>query len=132
MLGGGYLCTDNQQQQSHANKNTTTTIAQGNYLFLDDHPWTQLRPLFDETVFVDCPIDVAMRRVTARQLAIGLAPEVSAARVAGNDRPNAEMVAATAGVARLIVPSTVAPSDPSSLDDENGGSGSGISSEKAE
>ncbi len=79
----------------------------GNYLFLDDDPWRRLRPLLDETVFVACPLDVAMARVLARQVAIGLAPEVSRARIAGNDRPNAELVAATAGAARVVVPSDV-------------------------
>jgi pantothenate kinase len=40
----------------------------GNYLFLDEEPWRQLRGLFDETMFVDCPLDVAMARVFERQV----------------------------------------------------------------
>ncbi|KIY94812.1 hypothetical protein MNEG_13149 [Monoraphidium neglectum] len=70
-------------------------------------PWRQLRPLMDETVFVSCPIEVAMGRVFDRQVAIGVAPEASRRRIAGNDRPNAEQVAATAAFARVLVPSSV-------------------------
>lgn len=41
------------------------------------------------------------------QVAIGVAPEASRRRIAGNDRPNAEQVAATAAFARVLVPSSV-------------------------
>lgn len=64
-------------------------------------------PLLDDTWFVDCPVDVAMERVFQRQVALGLAAEVSHGRIAGNDRPNAELVAASKGVAGVLVPSTV-------------------------
>lgn len=57
--------------------------------------------------FVDVDIDVAMERVLARQVAIGLAPEVSRSRIAGNDRPNAELIARTQPRARVLVPSTI-------------------------
>jgi hypothetical protein len=40
-------------------------------------------------------------------VAIGVAPEASRRRIAGNDRPNAEQVAATAAFARVLVPSSV-------------------------
>ena len=46
-----------------------------------------------------------MARVFDRQVQIGLAPEISRARIAGNDRPNAELVAATKGAARVVAPS---------------------------
>ncbi|KAF8059450.1 uridine kinase [Scenedesmus sp. PABB004] len=84
-------------------------LVEGNYLLLRDEPWAALRPLLDDTWFVECPLDVAMARVIARQTApdIGLTPAQSAARVAGNDRPNAELVAACRGDARVLVPSTV-------------------------
>jgi pantothenate kinase len=82
-------------------------LVEGNYLFLEQEPWVQLRQLFDDAWFVDCPIDVAMQRVFDRQVAIGLAAEVSLGRIAGNDRPNAVLVNASKSVARLLVPSSV-------------------------
>eukprot|EP00882_Tetradesmus_deserticola_P021737 GHRQ01023534.1.p1 GENE.GHRQ01023534.1~~GHRQ01023534.1.p1 ORF type:complete len:306 (+),score=75.56 GHRQ01023534.1:124-1041(+) len=82
-------------------------LVEGNYLFLELEPWMQLRKLFDDAWFVDCPVDLAMQRVFERQVAIGLAPEVSLERIEGNDRPNALQVNASKGAARLLVPSTV-------------------------
>ncbi|WIA16046.1 hypothetical protein OEZ85_012775 [Tetradesmus obliquus] len=82
-------------------------LVEGNYLFLEQDPWVQLRGLFDDAWFVDCPVDLAMQRVYDRQVAIGLAPDVSLGRIAGNDRPNAVLVNASKGAARLLVPSTV-------------------------
>lgn len=82
-------------------------VVEGNYLFLDLDPWRRLRDLFDDTWFVDVPLDTAMTRVFDRQVAIGLAPEVSRGRIAGNDRPNGEQVVASRGAARVLVPSSV-------------------------
>jgi pantothenate kinase len=82
-------------------------LVEGNYLFLEQEPWVQLRELFDDAWFVDCPVDLAMQRVFDRQVGIGLAPEVSLGRIAGNDRPNALLVNASKGAARLLVPSNV-------------------------
>eukprot|EP00878_Enallax_costatus_P030854 GHUV01033654.1.p1 GENE.GHUV01033654.1~~GHUV01033654.1.p1 ORF type:complete len:173 (+),score=31.55 GHUV01033654.1:615-1133(+) len=82
-------------------------IVEGNYLYLDTQPWMQLRDLFDDTWFVDCPLDLAMQRVFERQTAIGLAPEVSRGRIAGNDRPNGELIDASKGAARVVVPSSI-------------------------
>lgn len=82
-------------------------LVEGNYLYLDSQPWMQLRDLFDDTWFVDCPLDVAMQRVFERQTAIGLAPEISRGRITCNDRPNGELINASKGAARLVVPSSV-------------------------
>jgi pantothenate kinase len=86
---------------------TPIVLVEGNYLLLDLDPWRQLRALFDDTVFVDVPLDTAMDRVYRRQVALGLAPEESRRRIAGNDRPNGELVAAGSGVAGVVVPSSV-------------------------
>lgn len=84
-------------------------LVEGNYVLLDDEPWRQLRAqgLLDEAWFVECPLDTAMERVFQRQTGIGLAPEVSRTRIATNDRPNGELIAASARFADVLVPSTV-------------------------
>jgi pantothenate kinase len=84
-------------------------LVEGNYLLLDAPPWAELRTagLLDETWFVSVSVEEAMARVAARQVANGAAPAAAAARVAANDRPNAELVAATARHARVLVPSDV-------------------------
>jgi pantothenate kinase len=63
--------------------------------------------MLDDTWYVDAPLEVAMQRVFARQVALGLDPNASKVRVAANDKPNAMMVQATKGVAKVLVPSDV-------------------------
>lgn len=82
-------------------------LVEGNYLLLDQPPWKELMSIFDETWFVDCPVDKAMERVYQRQTGNGLAPEVSRFRIAYNDRPNAELILGTKSRANLVVPSDV-------------------------
>ena len=68
-------------------------------------PWTELLPLLDDTWFIDCDLHVAMERVAQRQIADGRDPDTVRRRVASNDQPNAELIAETGGLARVIVPS---------------------------
>ena len=82
-------------------------VVEGNYLYLDEEPWLQLRDMLDDKWFVDCPIDLAMQRVFERQKALGLDPSVSKARIAGNDEPNGKLVNSTRVVADVLVPSDV-------------------------
>lgn len=83
-------------------------LVEGNYVLLDSEPWAVLkREVFDDTWFVDVDIDVAMERVFQRQVAIGVQPDVSRSRIAGNDRPNAELIMGSKRAARVIVPSSI-------------------------
>ena len=68
-------------------------FVEGLYLLL--HDW-RLETFFGLRVFLDCPLDIAMRRVAARHLACGLAPDAAAAqaRAESNDRLNAELILA--------------------------------------
>ena len=67
-------------------------------------PWCELTDVFDDSWFLDCDLDTAMQRVYTRQTRNGVPPEVSRARVAGNDRPNGELVQSTKSRAHLVVP----------------------------
>jgi pantothenate kinase len=64
-------------------------IVEGNYLLLDQAPWTDLAPLFDLTVFLSVPEEELVRRLTARWAHHGKTPEEARAWIAGNDLPNA-------------------------------------------
>lgn len=79
-------------------------VAEGNYLLLAAEPWCHLQPLWDDTWYIDCEVDVAMQRVFERQTGNGVAAEVSRRRVATNDRPNAELVVTTKDRAAVLVP----------------------------
>jgi len=68
-------------------------LVEGNYVLLDLAPWDELATMFDESWFVDVPVDTAMDRLLHRQMKDNKRPEeVVRARIATNDRPNAELV----------------------------------------
>ena len=68
-------------------------IVEGNYLLLDDPPWTSLKnDVFDVTWFLDVSLDECRRRVEDRHVETGLTREEAQHRVSSNDGPNAELV----------------------------------------
>lgn len=69
-------------------------VAEGNYLLLARPPWDALAPLFDVSVFLDVPEAVLAARLRARWQGLGLAPAEVAAKLEGNDLPNARAVIA--------------------------------------
>lgn len=65
-----------------------TLIVEGNYLLLDQDPWSRLRAMFDITVAVDAPEDILRQRLVERWRGYGLSPAEIEAKVEGNDLPN--------------------------------------------
>ena len=71
----------------------TIVLVEGNYLLLDEAPWTQLREqVFDETWFLDVPLEECNRRVKDRHMRTGLPAEEAQRRVDTNDSLNAQLV----------------------------------------
>ncbi len=68
-------------------------LAEGNYLLLDRAPWDGLRDAFDITLRIDVPEAVLRARLVARWQEQGLPEQEIAARIDGNDLPNARLVA---------------------------------------
>eukprot|EP01117_Protostelium_nocturnum_P012486 TRINITY_DN4602_c0_g2_i5.p1 TRINITY_DN4602_c0_g2~~TRINITY_DN4602_c0_g2_i5.p1 ORF type:complete len:163 (+),score=69.87 TRINITY_DN4602_c0_g2_i5:361-849(+) len=69
-------------------------IVEGNYLLLKEEPWSLLtdpsQNLLDEAWFIDCDLDVSMKRVVERhKKAWGWDNEMAEERVNSNDRLNA-------------------------------------------
>mgnify|MGYP001819761689 CR=1 FL=1 len=65
-------------------------LVEGNYLLLDQAPWSDLAPLFDTTVFIEVPIDVLRDRLVQRWRNY---PEDEALRKMNeNDLPNGRKV----------------------------------------
>jgi pantothenate kinase len=74
---------------------TRIVIVEGNYLCLRDHPdWrNDIADSFDEIVFLDVDMDVAMERVVERHhTQLGLTMEQARQRMEENDRPNALLI----------------------------------------
>jgi pantothenate kinase len=87
---------------------TRLLVVEGNYLGLDDGrggaAWSTVRRLIDLLVFLEVDVDVAMERVHLRHISeLGLSPAQSRRRVAENDRPNAELIAASAASADVTI-----------------------------
>ncbi|KAL5206881.1 hypothetical protein ABZP36_035090 [Zizania latifolia] len=78
-------------------------IVEGNYLFLEEDGWREIRALFDEKWFIDIDIDVSMQRVLKRHVATGKEPDVAAWRISYNDRPNAELIIKSKKAADLVI-----------------------------
>ncbi|MEV6527096.1 nucleoside/nucleotide kinase family protein [Longispora sp. NPDC051575] len=82
---------------------TGIVITEGNYLLLDDQPWSQVRSLLNQVWYLDAPVSLVERRLLDRHRAIGRSAEEATAKIAGTDLPNAELIAATRRNADLVL-----------------------------
>lgn len=82
---------------------TRIILVEGNYLLLDEAPWSQLEPLFDFSIFVDVSREDLERRLMQRWDEHGKTPEEARAWIASNDVPNIERVLSRRRVANLVV-----------------------------
>jgi len=78
-------------------------VTEGNYLLLDQEPWTLVRQALTEVWYVEVPEPVRMRRLVARHVAFG--KELAAARawIEAVDEPNARLVERGRPAADLVV-----------------------------
>ncbi len=70
-------------------------VVEGNYLLCDDGGWERVRPLLDETWYLDVPDDERVRRLVARRVSHGDDPDAARRWVHGVDESNATVVVAT-------------------------------------
>ena len=78
-------------------------IVEGNYLLLNEAPWSDLAPLFDLTLWIEVPEVELDRRLMARWAHYGKTPEQARAWIDGNDMPNIRRVVAGSRPADLVV-----------------------------
>ncbi|MCX5532025.1 nucleoside/nucleotide kinase family protein [Streptomyces sp. NBC_00006] len=79
-------------------------ITEGNYLLLDEPPWsTAVRPLLDEVWWVDVDDAVRVERLIARHVAFGKSPDRARSWVLRSDEANARRVASGRKRADAIV-----------------------------
>ena len=67
-------------------------VTEGNYLLLNESPWTDLADFFDLTVMIDVPESELDRRLLERWAFFGKTPEAARAWIDGNDMPNIRRV----------------------------------------
>jgi pantothenate kinase len=78
-------------------------LVEGNYLLLDEEPWSRLAPLFDFSIFVDVPRAELERRLLQRWHGHGRSDEDARAWIASNDMPNIDRVLALRRPADLVI-----------------------------
>jgi pantothenate kinase len=78
-------------------------LVEGNYLLLDEAPWSGLAPLFDFTIYVDVPRFELERRLLKRWDEHGKTAEEARAWIASNDMPNIDRVLARRRAADLVI-----------------------------
>jgi pantothenate kinase len=71
---------------------TRFILVEGNYLLLDQAPWSRLAPCFDLTLFVGPPLDVLEQRLRDRWVHFGLDEAAIEWKLNGNDLPNGRLV----------------------------------------
>jgi pantothenate kinase len=81
-------------------------LVEGNYLLLDEEPWSGLADLFDYSIFVDVPRGELERRLMERWRGHGKSDEDASAWIASNDLPNIERVLARRRSADLVITHT--------------------------
>ncbi|RWO83271.1 MAG: nucleoside triphosphate hydrolase [Mesorhizobium sp.] len=82
---------------------TKFILVEGNYLLLDEEPWSRLAPLFDFSVFVDVPRAELERRLLERWHEHGRSDDDARAWIASNDMPNIDRVLARRRPADLVI-----------------------------
>jgi len=78
-------------------------LIEGNYLLLNEQPWSALAGLIDFSVFLDVPRAELERRLMDRWREHGKSDEDARSWIASNDMPNIERVLARRRAADLVV-----------------------------
>lgn len=67
-------------------------IVEGNYLLLDKMGWSDLKPYFDLTIFIEVNEEELISRLTKRWLDLGLDEKTALKKVQSNDQLNIQLV----------------------------------------
>jgi pantothenate kinase len=87
------------------NRGVPLVVTEGNYLLLEDAPWSQIRPLLDACWYVEGPEDERLRRLIGRHVTFGKTPAEAHEWVHRSDEANARIIEASRPRADLIVSS---------------------------
>ncbi|MEO1060223.1 MAG: nucleoside/nucleotide kinase family protein [Actinomycetota bacterium] len=78
-------------------------IVEGNYLLLDEPPWSAARALFDLVAHLDLDPEVRLARLVARHVVHGRTPDEAQRWIERNDARNARLVERGRGRADVIL-----------------------------
>lgn len=83
---------------------TPLVITEGNYLLLDEAPWSALRDLLDEVWYLDVDERLRHQRLLERHMRFGRSRQAALDWMAQTDEPNAVRIAAQRHRADLCLP----------------------------
>tara|TARA_B100000674_G_scaffold63421_1_gene43963 strand:+ start:3137 stop:3769 length:633 start_codon:yes stop_codon:yes gene_type:complete len=78
-------------------------LVEGNYLLLDQAPWTQLHDLFDLSIYLEVPEEILRQRLIERWRGHGFDDATATHKATSNDLPNAQTVIHGTGIADIWV-----------------------------
>ena len=78
-------------------------LVEGNYLLLDQSPWSELSDLLDAVAYVELDDAVRVERLVARHVEFGRSPKEAREFVLASDERNAVLVAASRQRADVVV-----------------------------
>jgi pantothenate kinase len=78
-------------------------VTEGNYLLLDDGDWALVRPLLDETWYVEVDETLRVERLIERHIEFGKAPDYAREWVMRSDERNARVIEATKARADAVI-----------------------------
>lgn len=81
----------------------TIIVTEGNYLLLDSGEWTAVRPLLDETWYLDVPRPIIEKRLVRRHMRGGRTAADAKTKVEHSDLLNARLVERTRFSADLVL-----------------------------
>lgn len=85
------------------NPDVQLVVTEGNYLLLEDEPWSGVASLLDEIWYVDLDDATRVDRLVRRHVAFGKSPAKAREWVLSSDEPNARLIAGTRSRADRIV-----------------------------
>lgn len=89
-------------------RDVPVVVTEGNYLLVESPPWGSIRPLLDETWFIDLDDEERIPRLVRRHVAFGRDPAVAESRARGVDQENADAIRSTRHLADLVIESLAA------------------------
>lgn len=84
-------------------RKTPIIITEGNYLLLDTPAWKPVRELLDAVWYIEIDEALRLERLVARHVAFGKSLDAARAWAEGTDQRNAELIAASARNADLLL-----------------------------
>jgi pantothenate kinase len=78
-------------------------VVEGNYLYLDEDPWSRFRHMFDVRVFISASPETLMEGLRERHLRGGKALAATERQIQAVDLPNARRVGPSAAQAHVLV-----------------------------